>query len=239
MSIEQSAAKSVKNLHTTGVGFINRLRRVPVRKGNPYFCVAIGAQYGLADEKGHFESSLYDLRVVTNQAIKDVELLEEYSKAGKTIFVEFKAGDTRAEPFTYKSGDRAGTMGASIKGTLLQIRGAWIDGERVIDHSSSGAVVADYSDSGLVDSESNNDHSSEAEAAVDQSTSAAIDESQASADDSELNWRQRLEQRPERITVLKNDHEAMDKILAIGSSGCYDQVDSEEDDRVLFQLKAA
>lgn len=226
-----STEKSVKNLHTRGVGFINRLRWVSVRKGDPYLCVAIGAQYGVANENGHFESSLYDLRVVAGKAIEAVKQLEETFKAGKTIYVEFLAGDTRAEAFQYKTGSREGEWGASIKGTLLQVRGAWVDGERVVDCSSEAeseqekpARLAAEVEEPVLDP--NPQISIEAEAEEDHSPEAKPE------------WRAKLEARPERLSIVKTDPEAMDKILAITGLGCYDQV-SDSDDRVVFQLRVS
>ena len=234
-----STEKSVKNLHTRGVGFINRLRWVEARKGKPYLCVAIGAQYGVADENGHFDSSLYDLRVVTDKAIEAVTQLEETFKAGNKIYVDFLAGDTRAEAFQYKTGTREGEWGASIKGTLLQVRGAWVDGERVIDSSSEtksehgepAQSAAESEDTPVVSSDS---QSAAEECSAEQSNEAPTD---PSPEVQPTEWRAKLELRPGRILVLKTDPEAMDKILAINGLGCYDQVEGDSDDRVVFVLK--
>lgn len=124
------------NLHTVGMGFVNRLRFVkPEGKGKGYWCVSIGALYGVEDENGRSESSLFDLNVVGKAAKESVQTLQAAFNEGKKIFVEFKAGDSRAEHFQYKKGQRAGQWGSCIKGTLLQLRKAWVNGELVIDTS--------------------------------------------------------------------------------------------------------
>lgn len=38
------------DLHTSGIGYLNRTREVSVRKGNPFMAVTIAALQGAADE---------------------------------------------------------------------------------------------------------------------------------------------------------------------------------------------
>ena len=101
----QTAQPKAYNLHTVGMGFVNRLRFVkPEGKGKGYWCVSIGALYGVEDENGRSESSLFDLRVVGKLAIQSMQTLQAAFNEGKKIFVDFKAGDTRSEHYQYKNG---------------------------------------------------------------------------------------------------------------------------------------
>lgn len=214
------------NLHTVGMGFVNRLRFVkPEGKGKGYWCVSIGALYGIEDENGRSESSLFDLNVVGKAAKESVQTLQAAFNEGKKIFVEFKAGDSRAEHFQYKKGQRAGQWGSCIKGTLLQLRKAWVNGELVIDTSQQP-------DQDEVSDESRDDAPSAHQAP----TAESVASEATSSTDQPLSWQERLKARPERIVIQKNDPEAMDKIWAINTTGCYQSIPAGRDDCVAFAL---
>lgn len=218
----QSKAKA-HNLHTVGVGFINRLRLVPVNRGKPYWCVSIAALYGVADENGKSETSYFDLRVVASKAIESVELLKPAFDANKTIYVEFKAGDTRAEVFQYKQGERAGQWGASLKGTLLQLRRAWVDGDLVVDTTKPTAEESEAAPSGAESASTNDGNSVEG-------SGPAESEAQTPT------WQERLKDFPERLVIEKSDPEFLDKVLAISNLGRYEPVQAKRQDCVAFKL---
>ena len=214
------------NLHTVGMGFVNRLRFVkPEGKGKGYWCVAIGALYGVEDENRRCESSLFDLRVVGKVAMESVQALQAAFNEGKKIFVEFKAGDSRAEHYQYKNGQRAGQWGSCIKGTLLQLRKAWVNGELVIDTSQQP-------DQEAASDESTDDASDDHQAPAAETVTSEM----ASPTNQPLSWQERLKARPERIVIQKNDPEAMDKIWAINTTGCYQSIPESRDDCVAFAL---
>ncbi|CBL45354.1 Hypothetical protein HDN1F_35480 [gamma proteobacterium HdN1] len=214
------------NLHTTGVGFINRLRFVkPSGKGKGYFAVAIGALYGVENDEGRAESSLYDLRVVGAKAIEAVKTLQAAFDDNQKIFVEFKAGDTRAEAFQYKRGKREGEWGACIKGSLLQVRKAWINGKLVIDHSSSDVSVETL---GQPPAPQELAQQEEYPAA---SVGTVSEPAHAMPVPS---WRVRLAERPERIVLLKNDPELDLKLWEIDCTGTYVRTWCSQEGRLLF-----
>lgn len=196
------------NLHTVGVGYINRLRQIEVKKSK-YYAVSIGALYGVTNEDGRAESSLYDLRVVTERAICAIERLLPLFNAGNKIFLEFKAGDTRAEVFEYKKGPKSGTHGACIKGTLLEVRRAWVDGELVID---------------IVDAEPQEVDNQETD-------------NQDAEPKSIETWRMRLESsRPERLVILKDDPLVDEKVEAVIQSCLYENAAATRTDAYCFRL---
>lgn len=49
MSTNQSNEAKFFDLHTTGIGYLNRLREVTPRKGKPFMAVTVAALKGSAD----------------------------------------------------------------------------------------------------------------------------------------------------------------------------------------------
>lgn len=223
MSTQTAAQPKAYNLHTCGVGFINRLRFVkPTGKGKGYWCTSIGALYGVENEEGRCESSLYDLRVVGSNAIIAVQMLQAAFDEGKKVFVEFKAGDTRADCFQYKQGQKQGQWGACIKGTLLQVRKAWVNGELVINQSNDDPSAAPVADAAAPES-----------TPVSQVAEPAAVRAPAPRPH---DWRERLKSFPGRIVLKKDDPESSDKLWAINATGRYRAVQAPSPDHVVFEL---
>ena len=105
------------DLHTTGVGYLNRVRDVRPDRGQPFLAVDISALHGNADD---VEYTRFDCRVYGETAKAIIEQLRFAieSKEHK-VLVAFKIGDLYPETFTYKKGDRAGETGVSLKSRLL------------------------------------------------------------------------------------------------------------------------
>jgi hypothetical protein len=230
-SISQAQATQPKayNLHTVGMGFLNRLRLVESKKGEgkkvkPYWCVSIGALYGVVNEDGRCESSLLDLRVVGKLAIESVKTLQAAFNEEKKVFVEFKAGDIRSDHFQYTRGDRKDQWGSCIKGTLLQLRKAWVNGELVIDNSQQPEQEEAPAESSA--------DAKPAEMAVVAESAVPL----ATPAPAQKTWQERLQERPKRILVEKSDPEASEKLWQINATGCYMTVKSEREDCVQFQL---
>lgn len=55
-STNNTATKQFFDLHITGLGYVNRIREVQVKKGNPYLSCSITAL------RGNSEDAEYDLR---------------------------------------------------------------------------------------------------------------------------------------------------------------------------------
>ena len=222
-STSTQAQPRAYNLHTAGMGFINRLRFVkPDGKGKGYWCTSIGALYGVENENGRSESSLYDLRVVGAKAIETVQVLQAAFNEGKKIFVEFKAGDTRADVFQYKKGPKQGQWSACIKGTLLQIRKAWVEGQLVIDNTQPESAEE------------------APESQAEETSTANVDPTPVASAPADANptpsWRERLKARQERLVIDRNDPESSDKLWEINALGCYKPVPSSRPNCVAFAL---
>ena len=116
------------NLHTTGIGYIHRLRKVEPKRGDAFYAVSISALHGHVDEPLY---SRFDCRITGAEAEKRLLTLKGAIEANKPVLVGFKIGDIYPEAFEYRSGDKQGQTGCVIKGRLLQIRWTKIDGEHV------------------------------------------------------------------------------------------------------------
>ena len=116
------------DLHTNGIGYIHRLRKVEPKRGDGFYAVSISALHGQIDDPLY---SRFDCRITGAEAEKRLLALKGAIEADKPVLVGFKIGDIYPEAFEYRSGDKQGQTGCVIKGRLLQIRWAKIDGEHV------------------------------------------------------------------------------------------------------------
>ena len=151
-STPKSAEKQFFDLHTRGVGYLNRLRWVTAkgragRRGDSFLACAINALHGDADDPS---VSLFDCRV-SGQDAKDIVLaLMPAVTARKKVVVAFVIGDIYAHIYERKvkvcdasnqwreTGDTETT--ALIKGRLLRITHVKIDGNVVYSINNDGLV---------------------------------------------------------------------------------------------------
>ena len=131
MSTSHTSEAKFFDLHTTGIGYLNRIREVKPRgKGKPFMAVAIAALHGSSDEVGY---SYIDCNVVGAEAEKLIRRCQFAVDAGKKVLASFRIGDIWADAFTYEKGDKKGLPGASLKGRLLFIGWIKVDGETVYE----------------------------------------------------------------------------------------------------------
>jgi hypothetical protein len=118
--------KQYFDLHTTGIGYLNRLREVTPKEGSPFLSVTIAALRGSVDnaQYTHFEC-----RVSGKQAQEIVRQLKPAVEGNLKVLIGFTLSDLYAEVFTFKSGDKAGDTGISLKARLLRIAWAKVDGQ--------------------------------------------------------------------------------------------------------------
>lgn len=127
------------DLHTRGVGYLNRIREVTVRKGQPFMAVTVAALRGSCDE---IEYSYIDCVVRGAEAEKLVRRCQQACDAGKKILVSFTIGDIYPETFMYQSGAKKGETGVSLKGRLLRLGFIKIDGETVYQQKTTESETA-------------------------------------------------------------------------------------------------
>jgi hypothetical protein len=116
------------DLHTSGIGYLNRIREVSVRKGNPFMAVTVAALHGAADE---VEYTYIDCKVAGGEAEKLIRRCQQAEGAKKKVLAAFRIGDLWVDTFTYEKGEKKGQPGASLKGRLLFLSWIRIDGELV------------------------------------------------------------------------------------------------------------
>lgn len=122
------------DLHVTGLGYLNRVRLVKPGKGNAFLACAISALRGEWNKDGSIkpDTTRFDVRVYGEDAIKAVEMLKPHGDEKRKIMIQFKLGDVYPEVFQYDKDTqyhKKGDTGVMIKGRLLKIAKAWVDGE--------------------------------------------------------------------------------------------------------------
>jgi hypothetical protein len=115
------------DMHTVGLGYLSRVREVPVRKGKPFLSASISAFHG---EKG-VEDGLtfvpFDVKAASEQC---KEVLKQFETQANDrdckVMVRFKIGDQYIDSYTFTRGDRAGQTGMVLKGRLLFVSHVWV-----------------------------------------------------------------------------------------------------------------
>ena len=125
----QSQAQSVYfNLLVEGVGYLNRVRTVKPIKGPEFLACTVSAMRGSTTDLGYTK---FDCRVSGTEAQKIVKRLARDVEDEKPVLIGFRIGDIYPETFTYEKGERRGQQGVSIKGRLLRVKFAKVNGEAI------------------------------------------------------------------------------------------------------------
>jgi len=114
------------DLHTQGIGYLNRVREVTPREGTPFLSATIAALRGSVDnvQYTHFECT-----VSGRKAQEVVRQLKPAVEGNQKVLIGFTLSDLHAESFTFKNGDKAGETGISLKSRLLRIAWVKVDGQ--------------------------------------------------------------------------------------------------------------
>jgi Protein of unknown function (DUF3577) len=114
------------NLHTQGIGYLNRVREVPVRRGQPFMACDIAALHGASDD---VEYTRFDCKVAGGEAERLIREHLEDVRAERKVLIAFRIGDLWVDAFTYEKGERKGQPGASLKGRLIFIEWIKVNGQ--------------------------------------------------------------------------------------------------------------
>jgi len=114
------------DLHTAGIGYLNRVREVTPKEGKPFLSITLSALRGSVDnaQYTHFEC-----HVSGKQAQEIVRQLKPSVEGKKKVLIGFTLSDLYAESFIYKKGDKAGESGVSLKARLLRLSWAKVNGQ--------------------------------------------------------------------------------------------------------------
>ena len=128
--------QSFYDLYINGIGFLDRIRMVTPKNGNPFMAVTVGLQDGEVVEGDYSKvSTTYlDCRVAGSRAfniLNDHVLQEDVDQANTVIRAVVKTGGLDAEMFTYEQGSKQGQNGVSLKSRLLQVTHLYIAGNAV------------------------------------------------------------------------------------------------------------
>ena len=116
------------DLHTTGIGYLNRVRQVTPEEGTPFLAVTIAAIHGSVSDVQH---TYFECGVYGEQAQNSVRELTSAVADESKVLIGFTLSDLRADAFTFKQGDRAGQTGVNLKARLIKIAWAKVDGQKV------------------------------------------------------------------------------------------------------------
>ena len=117
------------NLHTHGVGYLNDIREVKPKKGNPFWACRIAALVGDTNEP---EYRFFDCNIVGAEAEKLIRRCSDAVETEKKVLISFVLSDLWTDTYTvskdtkyHKKGDTAVTL----KYRLIRVKMIKIDGE--------------------------------------------------------------------------------------------------------------
>jgi len=120
MTHTASNQKSYFDIHTSGIGYIQRAREVPVkggRKPQPFLACTIAALVGPAKDP---VLRYFDVKVSGTEAKKLVQNYFGVDDPKHRPLVRFRLGDLWADPFIRPNGEHKGEAAASLKARLLK-----------------------------------------------------------------------------------------------------------------------
>lgn len=115
-----SNEKSYFDLHTSGIGYIQRVREVPVRGGRraqPFLACTIAALVGSAKDPSY---RYFDVKVSGAEAKKLVERFIGVDDPKQRPLVRFRLGDLWGDAYIRDKGEHKGQAAASLKARLLK-----------------------------------------------------------------------------------------------------------------------
>ena len=98
------------------------------KKGQQFLACTVSALRGSTEDVSYTK---FDCRVSGAEAQKIVKGLKPDVDDEKPVLIGFKIGDIYPEIFTFEKGDKKGQQGVSIKGRLLRVKFAKVNGESV------------------------------------------------------------------------------------------------------------
>lgn len=143
------ASEKFFDLHTTGIGYLSRVRTVDLKakgraKAQSFLACSISAFYGEAESINY---TYFDVKVVGEKAKEVIrDLTDAANDKDRKVIIVFSLGDIYVDTFTYSKGENAGKVGFQLKGRLLKVKLAKVDGKVVYKEALDAAETADESD---------------------------------------------------------------------------------------------
>lgn len=122
------------NLHIQALGYVNRIREVTPKKGQPYLALDFAALSGDSNSPNY---TYFNASVVGAEAQRIVRKLKANldREPEAKILASVKLGDLSPETFVYEKGKRAGQTGVRLYTRLLKFSMVRIDGRTVFSES--------------------------------------------------------------------------------------------------------
>lgn len=79
--------KTYFNLYTSGLGYVNRIRTVTPKRGEPFLCCDIAALSGAADEVDYVR---FDCKVTGSEARKLIARCEQAVNEKRKVLIHFR-----------------------------------------------------------------------------------------------------------------------------------------------------
>ena len=125
----QSQDQKYFDLHITGIGYVNRIREVPVKRGKSFLAVDISALHGSASDTQY---TRFDCRVSGSEAQVIIDQIKSMIEDEQNkVLIGFKLGDLYADTFVYGKGNKVGQTGVSLKARLLRIDWVKVNGNKI------------------------------------------------------------------------------------------------------------
>lgn len=124
----QQSAKSYFNLHTTGIGYVNDIREVELKKGK-YLSCRIAA---LTGDSSQPEYRYFDCNVNGAEAEKLIRKCMQATQDRRRVLISFVLSDLWTDTFIYGKDSqyhKKGDVGVSLKARLIRVKFIKIDGE--------------------------------------------------------------------------------------------------------------
>ena len=127
-------SRSYFDLHVIGLGYLNRIREVKPKKGDPFLACEIAALTGPSETP---EYRRFDVRVTNSSAQGLIRSLAEPVSDRRKVLIGFRLSDLWTDLFKYTKGKNAGRPGVSLKASLVFVAWIKIDGALVYEADRS------------------------------------------------------------------------------------------------------
>jgi hypothetical protein len=116
------------DLHTTGIGYLNRVREVTPKEGSPFLAVTIAAIHGSVANVQH---TYFECGVYGEEAQRIVRELKAAVEDESKVLIGFTLSNLKADAFTFQQGDKAGQPGVNLKARLIKVAWAKVNGQHI------------------------------------------------------------------------------------------------------------
>ncbi|VEA48535.1 Periplasmic protein TonB [Salmonella enterica subsp. arizonae] len=100
------------DLHTRGIGYVNRLRTVTPKRGNPFTAYTIAALRGTTDEP---EYTYIDVRVYNEKAVELLESCQDALGKKQRVLIGFNIGDIYPSVLPMRKGIKKVSSAVALK----------------------------------------------------------------------------------------------------------------------------